>query len=242
VTSFRDDPDVTMQAPVGGIVMKQQGLRVAGAVLTTAVAGVVLAGCSQAPTAAPAATPTPVAKATGDPGTNVANVTDAEPGRKAVDCSVVRDWNTAPDDGGLTLSPAPLTQVRVGRHTCYDRVVFDVAGRDPVGFIARYVPVVRADGSGESVPVAGTGALEMVVRAPFIGTDDPQAWQDMPRVGDELVPTTQLSGWTALRSVTFAGSFEGQSTIAIGVHDKRSFRVWTSGTGDQQRVILDIAH
>jgi hypothetical protein len=222
--------------------MKQRGSRVTRAVVTTAVAGVVLGACSQTPTPAPTATPAPVAKATADAGTKVANVAAADPGRKEVDCSIVRGWNSAPDDGGLTLSPAPLTQVRVGRHSCYDRVVFDVAGRDPVGFIARYVPVVRADGSGESVPVAGTGALEMVVRAPFIGTDDPDSWQDMPRVGDELVPTTQLSGWTALRSVTFAGSYEGQSTIAIGVQDKRSFRVWTSGTGAQQRVILDIAH
>jgi hypothetical protein len=225
--------------------MKQPGPRIVSAVVTTAVAGVVLAACSSPPAAAPtapAATPAPVAKATAGPSTNAVDASTADRGRKKPDCSIVSGWNTAPDDGGLALSPAPLTQVRVGQHSCYDRVVFDVAGSDPVGFIASYVPVVRADGSGESVPVAGTQALEVVVRAPFVGTDDPQAWQDMPRVGDDLVAADSLSGWSALRSVTFAGSFEGQSTIAVGVQDKRSFRVWTSGTGDQQQVVLDIAH
>jgi hypothetical protein len=227
--------------------MKQPGPRIVSAVVVvTAATGVVLAGCSSPPAAptAPAgtATPAPVAKTTAGPSTNVADVSTADSGRKDADCSIVSGWNTAPDDGGLALSPAPLTQVRVGQHSCYDRVVFDVAGRDPVGFIASYVPVVKADGSGESVPVAGTQALEVVVRAPFVGTNDPQAWQDMPRVGDDLVAADSLSGWSALRGVTFAGSFEGQSTIAVGVQDKRSFRVWTSGTGDQQRVVLDIAH
>jgi hypothetical protein len=63
------------------------------------------------------------------------------------------------------MNPAPLYLVRAGRHACYDRVVFDVIGPYPVGFVARYVPVVTSDARGDAVPVAGNAALEVVVRA-----------------------------------------------------------------------------
>jgi hypothetical protein len=42
--------------------------------------------------------------------------------------------------------------------------------------------------------------------------------------------------------VTFAGSFEGQSTIAVGVGEERPFRVWVIGDESYRRMILDIAH
>jgi hypothetical protein len=80
-------------------------------------------------------------------------------------------WGTDAKDGGPALSPAPLYLVRVGQHPCYDRLVFDVNGPEAVGYTARYVPVVQADGSGKPVPVAGGAALEVVVAAPMLGTD-----------------------------------------------------------------------
>ena len=234
--------------------MKQSGTA-AGACLAVAVAVMSLSSCSSAPAGAPAAAPAaaPVnSSSTGaDRGADTVEVAakDASNGAakkaakaEASRCSVVDNWNTAPDDGGLALSPAHLTEVRVGRHGCYDRVVFDVNGPSPVGFLAKYVPVVTADGSGDDVPVAGSAALEVVVRAPFVGSDDPSAWQDMPRPGDDLVAESQLIGWGALRGITFAGSFEGQTTIAVGVQETRAFRMWTLESADGQRLILDIAH
>lgn len=233
--------------------MKQQRIGRLGVVLAVAALGI--SACSQlpnapstpkkntAPGAAGALTSGGAQPSTASVGPAAAGGSTAVPAAaEHTRCSSVAAWTTQPDDGGLALSPAELSGVRVGRHACYDRVVFDIDGPEPVGFNAAYVPVVRADGSGEEVPVAGAAALEVVVRAPFLGTGDPAAWQDMPRTGDSLVAASQLSGWNALRGVAFAGSFEGQTTVAVGVQEKRAFRVWTLRSADGQRVILDIAH
>ena len=231
--------------------MKQWGTRAACTSMAVAVAALTLSACSGGPADSPTSEPGSAAPRAGGQATTAgavpagvapvgAGVVPA--GDPSSHCTLTSAWNTAPDDGGLALSPAELTDVRVGRHACYDRVVFDVGGSDPVGFTASYVPVVQADGSGEEVPVEGAAALQVVIRAPYLGTHDPQAWDDMPRVGDDLVAASQLSGWNALRDVVFAGTFEGQSTLAVGIHEKRAFRVWTLESADRQRVILDIAH
>jgi hypothetical protein len=234
--------------------MKQRRIWRLGVVL--AIAALSVSACSQlsnAPSTPKKSTATPgvagaLTTAGAQPSTAsvgpaaAAGTTAAPAAGEHTRCSSVAAWTTEPDDGGLTLSPAELSRVRVGRHACYDRVVFDIDGPEPVGFNAAYVPVVRADGSGEEVPVAGAAALQVVVRAPFLGSDDPASWQDMPRAGDNLVAPSHLSGWNALRGVAFAGSFEGQTTMAVGVQERRAFRVWTLGSAHGQRVILDIAH
>jgi hypothetical protein len=142
------------------------------------------------------------------------------------------------------LSPAPLYLVRVGQHPCYDRVVFDVNGPAAVGYTARYVPVVQADGSGKPVPVAGGAALEVVVRAPMLGTDSQghQPGSRTPAVGEDLVAPSRVAGWTSVRQVTYAGSFEGQTTTAIGVRTRLPFRVLATADHGYLHIIIDIAH
>jgi hypothetical protein len=159
-------------------------------------------------------------------------------------CAAERRWGTGARAGGTAMTAAPLYQVRVGRHGCFDRVVFDINGPEPVGFSARYVPVVTADGSGAPVPVTGGAVLEVVVRAPVNGDDSQghQPWVSPPAVGQGLVAPARLAGWASLTSVAFAGSFEGQSTVAVGVRDRRPFRVWISGGQHYRHVVLDIAH
>jgi hypothetical protein len=155
-----------------------------------------------------------------------------------------QDWGTGAKDGSQVLSPAPLYLVRVGQHPCYDRVVFDVNGPEPVGYAARYVPVVQADGSGKPVPVAGGAALEVVVRAPMLGTDSQghQPGSRVPAVGADLVPASRMAGWTSLRQVSYAGSFEGQTTTAVGVRARLPFRVFVTGNPGYRHIVIDIAH
>ncbi|HET9137943.1 MAG TPA: hypothetical protein VFO68_01155 [Actinophytocola sp.] len=129
----------------------------------------------------------------------------------------------------------------MGRHDCYDRVVLDIAGAAEVGYVVSYVPVVTADGSGQPVPVAGSAALQVVVRAPVQGFD---ASGDPPVFGDDLYGESQLAGWKSLRAIRFAGSFEGQSTIAIGVSAMVPFQVSSQldPTNHTREMVLDIAH
>jgi hypothetical protein len=134
--------------------------------------------------------------------------------------------------------------VRAGRHTCYDRLVFDLNGPSAVGYAARYVPVVHADAGGAPVRVRGGAALEVVVRGPIQGMDS-QGHQPLvtaPKIGQDLVPAATLAGFASLRQVAFAGSFEGQSTVAVGVRERLPFHVAVIGDGHYRHVILDVAH
>jgi hypothetical protein len=144
------------------------------------------------------------------------------------------------------MSTGALYLVRAGRHDCYDRVVFDINGPADIGYVVQYVPVVTADGSGAPVPVAGGAALEVIVRAPAQGADNGGHLPGRPlaATGEYFYTPAQLAGWRSLRAVRFAGTFEGQSTFAVGVRDELVFRVFTQlDTSSQiRRLVVDVAH
>lgn len=128
----------------------------------------------------------------------------------------------------ITMKATTVTGLRAGRHACYDRLVIDQKGA-ATGFDVRYVAVVTQEGSGNPVPVAGGAALQVVTRAARYTT--PPA---MPSV----------AGYTTFRQVKWAGSFEGQSTVALGVRARLPFRVLTyndTATGTS-RLVIDVAH
>jgi hypothetical protein len=167
----------------------------------------------------------------------------AEPSKSGTSCAS-QAWGTEAKNGMPVMSAAPLYLVRVGEHPCYDRVVFDVNGPEAVGYTVRYVPVVAADGSGKPVPVAGGAVLEVVVRAPMLGTDSQgqQPGSRVPAIGEDLVARSRLAGWESLRQLAYAGSFEGQTTTAIGVRERLPFRVFVTGDRGYRHVVVDIAH
>jgi hypothetical protein len=206
----------------------------------------VVAGCggrgtpaTSAPVAPTPTTSAPSGKATtgGAPATAAAT--------KAAACANTQGWGTGARQRA-PYSTAPLYHVRAGRHACYDRVVFDVNGPAATGYAARYVDVVHADASGAPVPVAGEAALEVVIRAPAQGMDDQghQPWKVLARPGQDFYAPAQLAGWRTLRQVRYAGSFEGQTTIAVGARDRVPFRVFTVPDARNQltHVVVDLAH
>lgn len=155
-------------------------------------------------------------------------------------CPVVEGWNTAADEEPGS-STEQLVRVRAGQHDCFDRVVFDIAGTAPAGFTVRYVPQVRADGSGEPVPVAGGAALMVIVRSYVRGYPD---GTPLASNGDRFFRVADLARWQALRAVRYAGFFEGQVTLALGVRTKLPFRAYTvveKGSA-VRKVVVDIAH
>ena len=176
--------------------------------------------------------------ATGSAGSPSATA-DAAGSRVPV-CAEIATWGTSLKESA-PYTGAELYGVRSGRHECYDRVVFDVNGADTVGYHVRYVESVHADGSGEPVPVAGHAALEVIVHAPDFASASSghQPWRDPWKVGETLLDPR---GWKALDEVTFAGSFEGQTTFAVGVDARVPFRVHTLPDDAVTHVVLDIAH
>ena len=222
-----------------------------------ATAAALIAGCtssgSEAGTAATASSassmPTAAATTGPAPGGGVSPAVTGSgapatgPAQNGASCAT-QAWGTGSRGGSTVMSGAPLYLVRVGEHDCYDRVVFDVNGPEAVGYAVRYVPVVQADGSGQAVPVAGAAALEVVVRAPIRGTDSQghQPGTSVPVAGHDFVSPRRVAAWSSLRQVAFAGSFEGQTTFAVGVRGRLPFRVLVTGDRSYRHVIVDIAH
>ena len=136
-------------------------------------------------------------------------------------------WGSGPKSLS-TMGTGEIDTVRTGQHSCYDRVVIDIDG-PPAGYDVRYVSQVTADGSGLPVTVPGAQKLQLIVRHPSY---HPQ------RVGQSVA---NVRGYQTLRSVVYAGSFEGQTTYGVGVRARLPFRVFTI-PGGHGRIVVDIAH
>lgn len=125
------------------------------------------------------------------------------------------------------LATGKVAGLRAGRHQCFDRLVLDLTGRAP-GYDVRYVTTVLAEGSGHPVPVSGGARLAVVAHK-----------------GATSVPAMPaVAGFTTFRQVRWAGSFEGYTTVALGVRARLPFRVFTiddTGT-NRSRLVIDVAH
>ena len=133
--------------------------------------------------------------------------------------------------------------VRSGRHACFDRLVIDVGGQDISfgSYDVRYVTQVYSDGKGDAVPVRGAADLQIIVEAPAY--DEHGNATFLPANRREVV---NVAGYTTFRQVAWAGTFEGRTTLALGVRARLPFRVFTiAGTpnsGDTPRMVIDVAH
>jgi hypothetical protein len=153
---------------------------------------------------------------------------------EAAGCST--SWGSLPEASNRTTT-AQLTNVRSGRHTCFDRLVLDLDGR-PAGYRVNYVTNVYTDGSGALVPLRGGAKLQVVVTAPDHDLGCRLTYRPANR--REL---TDVAGYRTFRQVAWAGSFEGQSTIGLGVRARLPFRVFAlTGPGNGSRLVIDIAH
>ena len=130
-----------------------------------------------------------------------------------------------------------LTDVRTGRHACYDRLVIDLKGSTPAGYSVRYVDNVYQDGSGYRVPLRGGAKLQVIVRAPAY-----DAWGRPTYRPASMTDLTDVTGFDTFRQVAWAGSFEGQSTLGLGVRARLPFRVFVLDDGSSARLVIDVAH
>ncbi|GAC1503203.1 MAG: hypothetical protein NVS2B15_25960 [Pseudarthrobacter sp.] len=135
------------------------------------------------------------------------------------------------------MSSAPVTNVRTGQHYCFDRMVVDLNG-SVKGYTVRYVPAVIQDGSGKEIPMRGSAFLQVTVNAPsYDGTGAPTYSPVEPK---EL---SDVSGYQTFRQVAYVGSFEGYTSLGLGVRARLPFRVIAlEGPGSGSRLVVDVAH
>lgn len=145
-------------------------------------------------------------------------------------------WGSLPKTSTSTAMPGTVIGVRAGRHACFDRLVIDVRGR-VAGHDVRYVDAVRTDGAGTLVPLSGGADLQIVVRAPAYDSNGRATYR--PTNPARLVDVT---GWSTFRQVAWAGSFEGSTTIGLGVRARLPMRVFVLPGTDVSRVVIDVAH
>ncbi|MFE9021046.1 hypothetical protein ACFYNL_21125 [Streptomyces sp. NPDC007808] len=131
-----------------------------------------------------------------------------------------------------------VTNIRTGRHTCFDRMVVDVpgAGTRDLGYSVRYVSRLYQDGSGNHISVAGGAVLEVRVAAPAYDPDTGKP--TYPARAGQRLTGVDLTGYRTFRDARFAGSFEGDTQIGLGVRARLPFRVWVA----TDRVVIDVAH
>jgi hypothetical protein len=125
-----------------------------------------------------------------------------------------------------------VSSVRAGQHACFDRLVIGLGKGKRPGYRVRYVKKIVSDGSGQTIPVRGKGKLQISILAP--------ASNGFPANGHHLA---NVKGFRTFRQVVGAGSFEGITTVGLGVRKKLPFRVLIlSGPGHGWRLVIDVAH
>ncbi|RLU96849.1 hypothetical protein CTZ27_17210 [Streptomyces griseocarneus] len=155
---------------------------------------------------------------------------------RAAACEGV-DWGSQrKDDTGA--AHKPLQDITAGQHECFDRLVFEAKdnGDNPLGYHVGYVDKLHQDGSGDEIPVAGGAVLDIRVGAPSY--DPATGKRTYPgRVGEPL-RGVDVSGYRTFRDTRYAGSFEGDTQVGLGVRARLPFRVFQWGN----KVIVDVAH
>lgn len=158
----------------------------------------------------------------------------SQPAVAAPYCGIT--WGSLPKTAiDTSASEEMITNIRTGRHDCFDRMVIDVTASG-TGYDVRYVPNVYADGSGQLIPLGGGAKLQIVAHAPSYNPST-----GVPTYGGvtgDPLPGVNLTGYQTFRDAKFAGSFEGQSTVGMGVRAQLPFRVMKL----DNRVVIDVAH
>ena len=135
---------------------------------------------------------------------------------------------------GEAKETALLTDVRAASHDGFDRIVLQFRGDLPgyqIGYVQR--PVLE-DGSGKPVEVSGRAVL-LLRMEPALDAD----------LTEESAPPTYTGpkrfspNTSSVHELVRVGGFESVLSWAVGVDEKRPFRV--SRLDDPSRIVIDVA-
>lgn len=155
----------------------------------------------------------------------------APAGASAARAECATDWGSR-EESALPSTRGQLTDVRAGQHECWDRLVLDFAGEND-GYHVAYVDEVHEDGSGEPVPLRGGAKLVVVAASPAHDENGVPTY-----TYDDRAELVDVTGHRTFRQVAWANSFEGRSTVGLGVRARLPFRVSTL----PGRLVVDVAH
>lgn len=227
----------TRQARPTGRAVPGGPASVAGAVLVLALAACSPGGsddspspsstatsASPSPTGSPSTTPEPGAEPTDGASTPSDDATEAP---LPFPANTDQDTQDPSADAALT-----VTDVRVGHHDGFDRVVFELGGTGTPGWRVEYVDQPTDDGKGDVVAVDGDAYLQVMISGSGYPMDtgvEEYAGPNPVRAGDD----------GEVEEVLLRGVFEGYTQAFVGVDDEqRPFRVFS--LEDPTRVVVDV--
>ena len=150
-------------------------------------------------------------------------------------------WGSLAKSGTYDPGGDTLRNVRAGQHTCFDRLVFDLAHAPRFSAYKVRYGTAYQQASGTPIPLRGTD-MEIILDTHAYDPDTAMPTYD-PARPTEMV---DVSGFRTFRQVAWGGSHEGQTTVGLGVRARLPFRVTVlagaPGYPDGARVIVDVAH
>ena len=135
-----------------------------------------------------------------------------------------------------TMVAGPITNVRSGRHACYDRLVIDLKGKAP-GYTVKYVNTFTGAASGLPIALRGGAKLSVTVNAPAYTPKGTASYTPPSRTN-----VVDVTGYRTFRQVRWDSSFEGYTQLGLGVRARLPFRVLTLQDATTSRLVIDVAH
>jgi len=196
------------------------------------LAGASLAGCIGGPTASsndPSASATPAVPSSPAESTPPTDSLEPVPSDDlgAFSCEL-------PVTEHATVARALITDVRVGTHADYDRVVFEFIDGLPEITLDRATPPFTHDASGMAVDVDGASFLRLTMRG---GTK-----QSLENTSTYDGPTDFDPGFPTLVDLVEGGDFEAQSTWYLGLASEACVRVILLPEDGTARLAIDVEH
>ena len=135
-----------------------------------------------------------------------------------------------PVNGVATVDRAQITDVRVGTHDGYDRVVFQFDAGIPEFTLEEATPPLLQDPSGRELDVDGTAFLKLVMHGGTVVNPD--------GVKTYKGPLDFKRDFPKLAELISGGDFEAVSSWYIGLTDTSCVRVLT--LNDPSRLVIDL--
>jgi hypothetical protein len=210
-------------------------MRHARAIIVLALIGLVLTACAGAAEPSDDASPSasPPAQPTSTPASS--NGGSGEPSAEPIPSDELGEFSCdLPIHIDQTIARANITDVRIGAHEGYDRVVFEFRDGFPEASLERIDPPFTHDATGEPIEVDGTSFLRLMMRGGTKQQEDGTSSYDGPIEFDP--------GFAALVDLVEGGDFEAQSTWYFGLAAESCVRVLTLADDGTARLVIDIEH
>lgn len=126
-----------------------------------------------------------------------------------------------------------VSDIRVGAHDGFDRVVFEVGGDGTPGWDVQYVDEATSQGMGDAVEVAGDAVLQVTLTGAGYPYDT--GVEEYSAAAPLSAPNT-----AAVTEVVFDATYEGTTVAFVGTRARAPFRVYL--LEGPARVVVEVSH